>query len=633
MIASAAAAAALHLLPGPQGISAEQCANPFHFTRALRVARGFDPGAQDEIDERWSAVHIPKLSQTSAATDVRVVHQTMQAQAYRLETSADGAVRITAGDSSGVFYAAMTLAQLPQRSASGWILPCVRIDDAPALRWRVLMDDVSRGPLPTMRYFEERIRTIAAFKMNGYSPMMEHVFVDPRNPLPAPLDGITPEQLHVLDVYARRFHVALIPAQQTFAHMHNTLAIERYAAAADLPHAFFMRPESPVTQEYLRDVIGAELQAVPHPPFFHIMSDEASASASQFASHVQAMKALVKPSGAKVAIWDDALQRDPAVAALLPRDTVVTTYHYDVEPSYARYIANVARGGFSQMVAPSAQNYNEVFPDVTIALANENGLISDGKAAHVLGLYESVWHDDGQSLFESTWFPVLYAAASAWEAQPVPAARFTADFPFAFFGSSDSRFGTDVLDLADAQSRVAKHEYAGSDYYLWSDAFDSRVASRLSAADLHAVRLEAENVEEHLLRNIPPLHAGTARAMFLAARTFDVLGRKYQAASEIAQYYAQAQSLLAAGKPAERDLYWCKYWFWELRDDFETLADLYARAWLYEDRSGHLASNLERYHLEAQRDILRADRMNAVTFEDYERQHTLPDLRSIVGSP
>ena len=68
----------------------------------------------------------------------------------------------------------------------------MRIADRPALRWRILSDDVSRGPLPTMRYFEERIRTIAAFKMNGYSPYMEHVFVSPTDPLPAPLDGITP---------------------------------------------------------------------------------------------------------------------------------------------------------------------------------------------------------------------------------------------------------------------------------------------------------------------------------------------------------------------------------------------------------------------------------------------------------
>jgi hypothetical protein len=283
------------------------------------------------------------------------------------------------------------------------------------------------------------------------------------------------------------------------------------------------------------------------------------------------------------------------------------------------------------MVSPAAQNYNEVFPDVRAALANDGQFVQDGKDAHVLGLFETVWHDDGQSLFEATWYPVLYAAACAWESSRVAPARFQNDFPTAFFGVDDARYGQDVAALADAQTRIAKGEYAGSDYYLWADAFDTRIAARMSAADLRAVRLESETVQEHLLMHAPPLHANAARVMYLAARTFDVLGRKYQAAGEVRSYYADARALAAAGKPAERDLYWCKYWFWELRDAFEALAPLYERAWLYEDRAGHLASNLQRYHLEAQRDIARADRVNAVTFEDYERQHTIPPLDGLLA--
>ena len=130
---------------------------------------------------------------------------------------------------------AMTLAQLPVPSMGAWATPCVRVEDRPALQWRILSDDVSRGPLPTMHYFEERIRTIAAFKMNGYSPYMEDVFVSPTDPLPATLDGITPAQLRSLASYATRFHVALIPEQQSFAHMHNTLRVEQYAGVAELP--------------------------------------------------------------------------------------------------------------------------------------------------------------------------------------------------------------------------------------------------------------------------------------------------------------------------------------------------------------------------------------------------------------
>lgn len=83
------------------------------------------------------------------------------------------------------------------------------------------------------------------------------------------------------------------------------------------------------------------------------------------------------------------------------------------------------------------------------------------------------------------------------------------------------------------------------------------------------------------------------------------------------------------GSPSVRDLYWTKYWFWELRDGYEELAPLYAAAWRYEDRESHLASNLERYHLNAQRNIGRADAVYAATL-DYTANKPLPPLSAII---
>src|SRR6185437_554894 len=196
-------------------------------------------------------------------------------QAYRLTVNSSG-VTIASSDADGAYYGMMTLAQLPQRVAGNWALACVTIEDAPKLKWRILSDDVSRGPLPTMRYFKERIRTISAFKMNGYSPYIEHVFKSPTDPLPAPDDGITPAQLHELSIYARRFHVTLIPEQQTFAHMHNTLRLEQYAQGAEFPHGFLISPDSKPLAEYLGRIISQERVAVGPSPFFHIGSDETS---------------------------------------------------------------------------------------------------------------------------------------------------------------------------------------------------------------------------------------------------------------------------------------------------------------------------------------------------------------------
>ncbi len=78
--------------------------------------------------------------------------------------------------------------------------------------------------------------------------------------------------------------------------------------------------------------------------------------------------------------------------------------------------------------------------------------------------------------------------------------------------------------------------------------------------------------------------------------------------------YADALAHAATDPDAtERDLLWCKYWMWELRDAYEELAPLYARAWRYESRDGHLASNLERYHLAAQKAIDRPTRFYRAT--------------------
>ena len=98
-------------------------------------------------------------------------------------------------------------------------------------------------------------------------------------------------------------------------------------------------------------------------------------------------------------------------------------------------------------------------------------------------------------------------------------------------------------------------------------------------------------------RRAPPLFRPSAaarqrrRVMFLAARRYDALARKFQIAAKCASMYADAVAHAGdADGPTLRDLYWCRYWMWELRDAYEDLAPLYARAWRYESRDGHLAT-------------------------------------------
>ena len=637
----------VRVLPRPLHVAVEPSCS-FQRSAGLSTARNIDAGAREIVDERWRALGLPALRDTSRHADLSITFRAGAAQSYRLDVSASSIV-IEAADGDGAFYALTTLAQLAQRGGAGVRIACVHIVDVPALRWRILSDDVSRGPLPTMRYFRERIRTIAAFKMNGYSPYMEHVFADPKHPLPAPHDGITPAHLHELAAYARRFHVALIPEQQTFAHMHNTLRWEEYAHAAELPHGYLLSPAVPLGAEYVADLVGDELAAVPHPPFFHIGSDEPSDLGRgvsrtlvndegidrAYTDHVLATVALLGASGARPMIWDDAVQAHPAIFAALPKSLVFINWHYGSEQTFMPYIERIANAGFDQMVAPGADNWNEIYPNLDVALGNIDRFVSQGKAAHVLGLFQTVWHDDGETLYEATWYPVVYAAASAWEAARVDRERYARDFPRAFFGTDDPRYVDDFKNMADARTLLehALGDRSGN-YLFWADPFDAAFAKNLATPtpDVANVRLAVERTIAHLRSaSAPPLHQNAAAVLAFAANKYDVLGRNLQIASEARAYYDDARS--NAGKNDDyvgRGLNVAKYLLWEMRDEFEELEPMARATWEYESRTGHEASVLERYHLAAQRAIERADALNRVAVETYAQTRTLPPFDDVI---
>lgn len=615
-----AALAALHLLPRPAHVSAVPCpAGAVALPSSAGVGSGVQTLLRERFGVRLDGAHPIRFTRSAAAAP----------QGYALRVDASG-VTVRAADDDGVFYAMMTLGQL----ASHGRLLCVAIDDAPALRWRILSDDVSRGPLPTQAYFERRIRIAAAYKFNGYSPYMEHVFASPTDPLPAlgtSNEGITAAELRALAQYARRFHVAFIPEQQTFAHMHQTLRVERYAPLAELPHGYLLAPNQGESLAYVARLISQERAAVGPSPFFHIGSDEtATLGEGQtqqyvaqhggrslvYAQHVTQIAALVAPSRAM--IWDDGVEADPSIMAHLPQGLVIVNWHYGDEATFQPYIDTIARGGFEQMVAPGARNWNEIFPQLDAAIGNERRFISQGKASHVLGLFQTVWHDDGETMYEPTWPAVLYAAAAAWESGDVEPARFYADLAASFY--HDDAAAQDVTLLAHCEKLLG----GSTNKVFWSDPFADSQDAHLGDADIRDLRLSAERVMQDTLRrrDVPEV-----RALFFAAHRFDALGRRLQIAREVRAYYADATQHPQDGV---RDLFWCKYFLWEMRDTDMELASEFDTAWHFESGDHHYAAVRLRYDMDAQRAIARADAIDRATYEDFVAHKTLPPFESVI---
>ena len=342
---------------------------------------------------------------------------------------------------------------------------------------------------------------------------------------------------------------------------------------------------------------------------------------------------VIAHGGGRPLVWDDALAKHPELFAALPRELVFVNWHYGAEATFQPFIDRIAKAGFAQLVAPGALNWNEIYPDVASALGTIDRFVSEGKASHVLGLFQTVWNDDGETLFEASWYPVIYAAASAWEDGSVDRARFARDFPSAFFGSDDARYAADLADLATCRTLIAGNPREYGDYLFWADPFAPDLAKIGASVDLAALRLAAEDAETHLrLAPAPPLHANAAAVMFLAARRYDALGREYQIARESREYYDGARENVGKnGGFVYRGLNVTKYLFWEERDAMLDLEPLVRAAWDYEDRPSHEQSVLERYRVAADRALARADRIGDVTYSDYVAKKTLPAFDDALG--
>src|SRR5262249_55985291 len=138
----------------------------------------------------------PAIGASGNITLLRKGDEALGEEGYRLTVTRDR-VTISAPTGAGVFYGAQTLRQLvvgpeggggihpPRRS----FIPQVTIEDVPAMRWRGVHDDVSRGPVPTLDAMKRTVRTLAEHKLNLYALYMEHVFAYREHPLIAPPEG------------------------------------------------------------------------------------------------------------------------------------------------------------------------------------------------------------------------------------------------------------------------------------------------------------------------------------------------------------------------------------------------------------------------------------------------------------
>src|SRR6185295_11591892 len=296
------------------------------------------------------SLDLPTVQAALKRFEVRVPAN-LDLEGYVLAVSADE-VLVAGKSAAGTFYGLQTLKQLVRGEGAAAFIPAVEIVDWPAMRWRGVSDDISRGPVPTVEYIKRQLRTFAAFKLNMHSFYMEQTFQSDSNPLIGPAGGsLTPNEIRELVAYARRYHIELVPEQQTFGHLHKALKLEKYSELAETPYGDVLSPQ----QEGSYKLVAAwyrELNELFPGEFFHIGADETfelgegqSREAAQargvgaiYFEHLNRVREVLKPYNRRLMFWGDIALNHPDLIGNVPKDMIAMNWQYSARDDFTSVI-------------------------------------------------------------------------------------------------------------------------------------------------------------------------------------------------------------------------------------------------------------------------------------------------------
>ncbi len=562
-------------------------------------------------------------------------------EGYVLVVTSSDAV-VAGASPAGVFYGLQTLKQLVRGDSADAFIPGIKIVDWPAMRWRAVSDDISRGPVPTSDYIKRQLRTFASFKLNMHSFYMEHTFSSSEHPLIGPAGGsLTPDEIRDLAAYAKRYHIELVPEQQTFGHLHKALKLEKYNELAETPYGDVLSPEQEGSYKLVADWYR-ELNDLFPGRFFHIGADETfelgegqsrEAARSRgvgaiYFEHLGRVREILKPYNRRLMFWGDIALNHPELIGNVPRDMIVMNWDYVPRDSYELRLKPFKDAGLDQFVCPGIWSWNQIFPNVEASSKNITNFVRDGQAAGAIGMMNTSWDDDGESLFEMGWYGIVLGAAASWQDTPVVIDSFDRSFDWAFFRNDGDQFVKVIRALGSVNTVLGT---GPSDELFWRDPFTTNFhnqAFRL-LEKTQQMRLLVENANEALIRNQQGAHRNRSMipAMRLAAERFDHLGRRIQVADKFSRDYWDAYLNLGDRTKARRLRRYAGAIYNSLREmaeELATLREMYRTQWLAENRPYWLESVLARYD-QAIAIWLNKSRALEDALRDYETTSILPN--------
>jgi hypothetical protein len=308
---------------------------------------------------------------------------------------------------------------------------------------------------------------------------------------------------------------------------------------------------------------------------------------------------------------------------------IVMNWAYGARDSYASRIEPFQKAGLQQFVCPSVWNFNLIFPNNEFAAINIRNFVRDGQAAGALGVMNTNWDDDGETLFEMDWYGVGLGAAAGWENAPLNIEDFDKKFDWTFFRSENGKFTENIRTLGAASKTLGLENVTQNDLF-WQSPFTANFQKRAreNQDKTRRLRLNVEAVEENLMKNgaLARRNREMIPAMRFAAERFNHLGRRLILTDQLSRAYWDAY-LNMSDRPRVRKLSWYSGAIYnytrEMAEELGELKRKYRELYLAENKPSHLESVLARYDQSIQMWLEKSQQINRA-LQQYNETGTIP---------
>lgn len=368
---------------------------------------------------------------------------------------------------AGRFYGAQTLRQI-FRNADGAKIPRLRIKDFPALKWRGISDDISRGQVSMAADFKNIIRELAFYKKNLYQPYIEDMFAfDTSSQIGRARGAITKSEMAEMVAEAEKNHVTLTPVFECLGHQDRLLSLPENRQYAEIqtpgkdPWSF-----SPVNEDafqFVTKLIDELAEAAPS-PFFHIGGDESwdvgkGTSAKEVKKkglgrvHAEYFSRLNRHiqtrHDRKTMLYADMILGHPEALPHLDNNCIMVDWHYDTKNTTYPSINKLKEAGFKHIMAsPGIWSWANYYPNYSWGFTSVGNFTAKAKAEDLMGCITSSWGDDGaENLRENNWLGYAFSAAAEWEPETPETDRFLRKFAAVHLGCDSESLASAIKNL------------------------------------------------------------------------------------------------------------------------------------------------------------------------------------------